>query len=53
MRGADSYKESLFTTVKLESFVPASHLLRPIRTWLNDMLADSTGRRNTGMVGRF
>lgn len=40
MRGADSYNESLFTTVKLESFVPASHPLRPIRTWLNDMLAN-------------
>jgi hypothetical protein len=26
--------------VKLESFVPASHPLRPIRTWLNDMLAN-------------
>jgi len=24
MRGADSYNESLFTTVRLESFVPAS-----------------------------
>ena len=23
MRGADSYNESLFTTVKLEDFVPA------------------------------
>ena len=40
MRGADSYNESLFTTVKLESFVPTNHPLRPIRTWLNDMLAN-------------
>lgn len=24
MRGADSYNESLFTTVKLEDFVPAN-----------------------------
>ena len=39
MRGADSYNESLFTTVKLEDFVPASHPLRPIRTWVNDALA--------------
>jgi hypothetical protein len=31
MRGADSYNEALFTTVKLEDFVPASHPLRPIR----------------------
>ena len=39
MRGADSYSESLFTTVKLEDFVPADHPLRPIRTWVNDALA--------------
>ncbi|HRD98553.1 MAG TPA: IS5 family transposase [Rubrivivax sp.] len=39
MRGPDSYNESLFTTVKLEDFVPAKHPLRPIRTWVNDALA--------------
>ena len=39
MRGADSYNESLFSTVKLEDFVPANHPLRPIRTWVNDTLA--------------
>jgi transposase len=39
MRGAENYNESLFTTVKLEDFVPASHPLRPIRTWVNDALA--------------
>lgn len=39
MRGADSYNESLFTTVRLESFVPANRPLRPIRTWLDDALA--------------
>ena len=39
MRGADSYSESLFTTVNLEDFVPAKHPLRPIRTWVNDALA--------------
>lgn len=39
MRGADSYSESLFTTVKLEDFVPANHPLRPIRTWINEALA--------------
>ena len=39
MRGADSYNESLFTTVKLEDFVPATHPLRPIRQWVNDALA--------------
>lgn len=37
MRGADSYNESLFTTVKLEDFVPANHPLRPIRAWVNDV----------------
>lgn len=39
MRGADSYSESLFTTVRLEDFVPASHPLRPIRAWVNEALA--------------
>jgi hypothetical protein len=39
MRGADSCSESLFTTAKLEDFVPAKHPLRPIRTWGNDALA--------------
>jgi hypothetical protein len=40
MRGADSYNASLFATVRLESFVPANHPLSPIRTWLNDTLAN-------------
>lgn len=31
MRGADAYNEALFTTVRLEDFVPAKHPLRPIR----------------------
>jgi hypothetical protein len=39
MREADSYNESLFTTVKLEVFVPANHPLRPIRAWVNDALS--------------
>jgi transposase len=39
MRGTDSYNESLFTTVRLEEFVPANHPLRPIRAWVNDALA--------------
>jgi transposase len=39
MRGADSYSERLFTTVKLTDFVPAEHPLQPIRAWLNDALA--------------
>jgi hypothetical protein len=39
MRGADSYTEILFTTLKLEDFVPTSYPLWPIRTWDNDALA--------------
>ena len=39
MRGTDGYNESLFTTVRLEDFVPASHPLRPIRTWVNEALS--------------
>ena len=39
MRGADAYNEALFSTVKLEGFVPANHPLRPIRKWVNDVLA--------------
>jgi transposase len=38
MRGADGFSEVLFSTVRLEDFVPQSHPLRPIRTWLNDAL---------------
>jgi transposase len=44
MRGADSYNESLFTTVRLEDVVPATHPLRPIRTWVNDALAAIDGK---------
>ena len=44
MRGADSYNESLFTTVRLEEFVPASHPLGPIRTWVNDALAGMSAK---------
>jgi transposase len=39
MRGSDGYNESLFSTIRLEDFVPADHPLRPIRTWLNQSLA--------------
>ena len=39
MRGADSHSEPLFTTVRLEDFVPAKHPLRPVRAWVNDALA--------------
>ena len=44
MRGADDYNESLFTSVKLADFVPATHPLRPIRTWVNDALAKMDAR---------
>ena len=44
MRGTDSYNESLFTTVRLEDFVPTTHPLRPIRTWVNDVLAAMDGK---------
>jgi transposase len=39
MRGADAYNEALFSTVRLEDFVPAKHPLRPIRQWVNEALA--------------
>lgn len=39
MRGADRYTENLFSSVKLDDFVPANHPLRPIRTWVNEALA--------------
>ena len=38
MRGADAYNEALFSTVRLEDFVPANHPLRPIRQWVNEAL---------------
>lgn len=39
MQGTDGYNESLFTTVRLEDFVPHSHPLRLIHTWVNESLA--------------
>ena len=44
MRGADGYNEALFTTIRLEEFVPANHPLRPIRTWLNEALTNMNAR---------
>src|SRR5471030_2505875 len=38
MCGMDEMQESLFTTVKLEDFVPADHPLRPIRLLVNEEL---------------
>ncbi|CQR36279.1 hypothetical protein ACO7_570030 [Thiomonas arsenitoxydans] len=39
MRGADAYNEALFSTLKLEEFVPQAHPLRTIRQWKNETLA--------------
>ncbi|OIR00281.1 hypothetical protein GALL_177390 [mine drainage metagenome] len=39
MRGTDSDNAALFSTVKLDDFIPANHPLRPIRTWLNEARA--------------
>lgn len=39
MRGADGYNESLFSTVRLEEFVPQAHPLRQVRTLLNEALS--------------
>jgi transposase len=38
MRNSDGYNERLFSTVRLEEFVPSNHPLRPIRTWMNEAL---------------
>ncbi|HLI16969.1 MAG TPA: IS5 family transposase [Rhodanobacteraceae bacterium] len=38
MRGVDVMQESLFTTVQLESFVPADHPIRPLREMFNTAL---------------
>lgn len=46
-RGVDSYSESLFTTVGLEDFVPASHPLRPVRAFINELLAKMDERFST------
>ena len=44
MRGADSYSESLFSTVRLEEFVPADHPLRKNRLWVNQALSRMDAR---------
>lgn len=38
MRGADVTQEALFSTIRLEDFVPGDHPLRSIREILNDSL---------------
>lgn len=47
MRGMDEMQETLFTTVKLEDFVPADHPLRAIRLLVNDALKDLNGLFST------
>ncbi|KWH39380.1 transposase [Burkholderia cepacia] len=39
MRGANSYNESLFSTVRQEEVVPQAHPLRKIRMWLIEALS--------------
>lgn len=56
MRGTDVVQESLFTTVHLETFVPAEHPLRSIKTlvdeslrrlnWLFDSIYANAGRES-------
>lgn len=43
MRGTDMMQEVLFTTVHLETFVPADHPLRPIRKLVNEALGRLSG----------
>ncbi|MEX3639971.1 hypothetical protein [Paraburkholderia sp. BR14320] len=37
--GMDEMQEPLFTTVKLEEFVPADHPLRPIRLLVSNAIS--------------
>ena len=46
MRGSDGMQESLFTMSKLEDFVPADHLLRPIQILVNKALERLNGLFN-------
>ena len=46
MRGMDEMQEPLFTTVKLEDFVPADHPLRPVRLLVNEALKRLNGLFN-------
>jgi transposase len=47
MRGTDGMQEALFTTAKLEDFVPGDHPLRPIRVLVNEALGRLSGLFNT------
>lgn len=37
MRHSDSYTENLFSSARLENFVPADHPLHPLSTWINEV----------------
>ncbi|MEW5248286.1 hypothetical protein [Microbulbifer discodermiae] len=43
MPGLDVIQKSLFTTVQLESLVPADQPLRPIKALLNEAMKDLNG----------
>ena len=43
MRGEDIFQESLFTTVQLESFVPANHPLRAIKALFDEAMKNMNG----------
>lgn len=43
MRGEDIFQESLFTTIQLETFVPAAHPLRSIRALLDEAMGQLSG----------
>ncbi len=43
MRGTDTFSESLFTTRRLDDFVPEFHPLRLIRAMANQALAKMDG----------
>jgi len=50
----DEMQEPLFTTVKLEDFVPADHPLRPVRLLVNQALKRLAHRRvHLYAIGRF
>jgi hypothetical protein len=51
MRGMDEMQETLFTTVKLEDFVPTDHPLRPIRLLVNDALKRLNGAVQRDLCG--
>ncbi len=47
MSGMEEMRESLFTTVRLEEFVPTDHPLRPMRLMVNQALKRFNGLFST------